>query len=159
MHHTNERLMKYLTIFLLPLLLTACEEGPEACEEIIVPEPFRFIIVDEVGTNQLVGAVQLSDTRIFYLEGGGKVILELDFEGNGENTYGVSPVLSLLSEGRVTDTYLVERGDNLDTLLVQITRQEPGNDCSEFVFNTVTFNGVPATVDTIAEVPVFVLLE
>ena len=153
--------MKYSIIFLFILFaFAACQEDePEACEEIVVPEPFRFTIVDETGTNQLSDDVRPDNTRIFYLERGGEVTLELNFEGNGEDTYGVSPVLSLLSEGGVVDMYLVGRGNAVDTLLVQIVRQDPGNNCSEFVFNTVTFNGVPATVDTIAEVPVFVLVE
>ena len=151
--------MKYSITF--PLILfafAACnEEEPEPCN--VQPEPFRFVIVDPSGSNRLSDGVRPDNTRIFYLRGGEEVTLELDFEGNREDTYGVSPVLSLLSEGGVADTYLVERGDIIDTLLVQIARQEPGNNCSEFVFSTVTFNEVPAMVDTIAEVPVFVLAE
>lgn len=151
--------MKYSIIFLLVLFaLAACnEEEPEPCN--VQPEPFRFAIVDPSGGNQLSGDVRPDNTRIFYLEGGREITLELDFEGINENTYGVSLILSLLSSGGGVETFFVERGDVVDTLFVRMARQEPGNDCSEFVFNTVTFNEVPATVDTIAEVPVFVLVE
>ncbi len=151
--------MKYSIIILLILFaFSACKEDePEPCD--VQPEPFRFMIVDQSGDNQLSGEVRPDNTRIFYLERGGEVTLELDFEGIDENTYGVSLVLSLLSSGGGIETFFVERGNGIDTLLVRIPRQEPGNNCSEFVFNTVTFNGVPATVDTIAEVPVFVLVE
>lgn len=153
--------MKYSVTFLLILFaFAACKDDePEGCEEIVVPEPFRFTIIDEADANQLNSNVRPGNTRIYYLDGGEEITLGLDFEGTGANTYGVSLILSLRSARGGVETFLVERGDAVDTLSVQIIRQEPGNNCSEFIFNTITFNEVPAMIDTLDDVPVFVLIE
>ena len=145
---------------LLTILFTfaACEEDEsETCT--VKPDPFRFVIVDQAGNNQLSSDSIPATTRIFFLENGANITLELFFEGSGASTYGVSPVLPLSSLGSTPTSYFLQRGEETDTLSVRVSREPPGSDCGEYVYGTVTFNGVPATVDTIAEVPVFVLVE
>ena len=154
------KLMRYFFICLLILSsLTACNEEEPPCREVVVPEPFRFIIVDETGANLLSNGITPGNPGIFYLDRGGKVFLELFSEGTGMNTYGVSPVLTLLSTGGVAETFQIERGETIDTLFVQLAREEPGNNCTNFIFSAVRFNNVPATVDTVSGIPVFVLSE
>ncbi|MGB3776934.1 MAG: hypothetical protein WA960_01140 [Tunicatimonas sp.] len=143
-------------MFLL-FAFAACEdEEPAPCT--IEPEPFRFVIVDALDSNQLSSDNTPANTRIFYLENGTNITLELFFEGSGEATYGVSPVLPLSSLGGRTD-FLLERGDTLDTLSVRVSREPPGSDCGEYVYGAVTFNGVTAALDDTVEPPVYVLVE
>ena len=150
--------MKYSVVFLLALwTMAACEdEEPEPCT--VEPEPFRFIIVDQTGANQLSDDLRPDNTRIFFLENGDDISLELYYEGSGEATYGVSPVLPLISVAG-PDFYLLERGSTLDTLSVRVTREPPGSNCGEYVYSTVTFNGVAAEYDTTTDPPVYVLVE
>ncbi len=116
------------------------------------------MIVDALDSNQLSSDNTPANTRIFYLENGTNITLELFFEGSGEATYGVSPVLPLSSLGGRTD-FLLERGDTLDTLSVRVSREPPGSDCGEYVYGAVTFNGVTAALDDTVEPPVYVLVE
>ena len=151
--------MKHPIVFLLILFaFTACEDDePAPCT--VEPEPFRFVIVDQSGNNQLSSNNTPVNTRIFYLENGANITLELFFEGSGGATYGVSPVLPLTSLGSAPDFYFLERGDALDTLSVRVSREPPGSNCGEYVYGAVTFNGVTVKYDTTANPPVYVLVE
>ncbi len=148
--------MKYPTLFLFLLLaFAACEDdGPAPCE--MVPEPFRFTVVDQSGNKQFTSDNRPDNTRIFYIrDGNTEVSLELNFRGNTGDRYGESGVLPLLSGGANVETYYLERNSTLDTLFVQVS----GDNCVGYVYDVVTFNGVTATLDDTAEPPVYVLVE
>lgn len=146
--------MKYLILALLVLTAACNDDEPAPCE--IVPEPFRFTIVDPSGNKQLTSDNQPANTRIFYLrDGDTEVSLELNFRGNTGARYGESGVLSLLSAGANIETYYLERDGSLDTLFVQVS----GDNCTGYAYDAVTFNGIAATLDDTVEPPVYVLVE
>ena len=151
--------MKHTLISLSILfVIAACgDDEPEPCT--VESEPFRFVVVDPSGDNQLNSDNTLMNTRIFYLDGSSEISLELDLNDGSEGIYGVSPVLPLLSVNGTIDAYFLERGEAVDTLSVQVSQEPPGNDCGEYIYGLVTFNGATVAYDTTAEPPVYVLVE
>lgn len=145
--------MRYLPVLLLAIF-AACDddESPPCTNQ---PEPFRFRVVDQSGGNLLVS--RPNNTRMFYIENATDVSLELEFEGNDEETYGVSNVLPILSVFNDVDTYYLERGNNVDTLVVRVSELQPGNSCGGYSYDAVSFNSAQATYDDTTEPPVYIL--
>ena len=153
----NNRLVKYVT----PLLLTlfaACSDDDVNCDE-VQPEPFRFRVVDQAGNNKLASGERPSNIRIYFLQYGAEVSLELGFEGSDQETYGSSPVLPYSSIFENTETYFLERDSRVDTLLVRASQRSPGDRCAGFSYDEVSFNGAAATLDDTVEPPVYLLVE
>ena len=156
--------MKHSLFLLVALLAFAgcqdkkAEPAPKPCPA-VEENPFRFIIVDQAGSNQLSSADSLANHRLYYRENGVPNIIDLGFKSGSRGFYGISGALPLISVGGKPDFYFLERDSVTDTLTVRVFRAPPGEECYQLVYGAVTFNGVAAVYDTTASPPVFVLTE
>ena len=148
--------MKYIFFFLL-IVLAACSDDEPECD--VQPEAFRFKLIDQAGNNQFTADERPSKIRIFFFEDGREVSIEVFYEGNNQDVYGSSPVVPYSSIYGNIETFYLERDTNVDTLLVRASERSPGNKCAGYSYDTVTFNGIPATLDNTVEPPVYVLVE
>ncbi len=144
-------------MFLLLVFAGCSEEKEPECD--VQPEPFRFKITDQSGSNRLTDANRPDNTRIYYIKYDTDATLELEFKGSGEETYGISPVLPYISVFEKVVTYYLERGNVIDTLSVSVSERKPGDQCAGYVYNSVSLNGVQAVYDDKAAPPVYVLKE
>ncbi len=153
----NNRLARYFTLLLLVVTAACSDDDPDCLD--VTPEAFRFRLVDQAGNNRLTADERPDNIRIFYLRNTTEVSLQLEFEGSGGETYGISSVLPYISIYQNADTYFLERGNNIDTILVRASERSPGNQCAGFSYDEVAFNGVAVTLDDTVDPAVYVLVE
>ena len=139
---TNKLLFRPLAYVVSLLCITCCSACGDDDECFTPPAEFVLDVRDENG-NSLLGQYEEEDIWLYYWNENGRRI-PVDFYKEGIIFSRELPFKSI--EGN--STFYLETGDVIDTLEVEVMRDQRLEDCTVYIYRYVVVNGEEALLDS-----------
>ncbi len=144
-------MQRYLYSDLL-LFISCCSSCSDGDKECFTPPPAFFADIRNGDGRSILSQYKAEDISLYYLdENDGSVNVDFYIEG-----FLISGDLPFISKNGETSFYL-EIDDVIDTLVVEVLKDQSLDDCTAYFFNYVGFNGKPAELDTTGQRGVYIL--